>query len=130
MPPLEVMDCTDKAVMWPIVSHDRYGEPVIDKTSPQEISVRWNWVHRVEVSPDNKPLTIDATCGTTFQLREGTLLWYGALEDYSNDAVTADNPIMVVLSRSMSKDVKGRNARYEFNLAKYHKTMADIQGTE
>lgn len=131
MPPLEVFDCTDKAIMWPVVSLNRYGEPVIDKASPQEIMVRWNWTHRVEVGPDNKPMSIDAVCSTTFQLQEGTLLWYGSLDDYSEEgAVTADNPIMIVVSRMKGKDVKGRDDRREFNLSKYHKAIDDIQGTE
>jgi hypothetical protein len=117
VPALEVMDLTDKAVLWQVSGKDRYARLTFD--APREINVRW--VDRIQLATgaDGNTVTTLANVAVAEDVYVGSLLWYGTLAEWATYAGTDGAYVMQVVTINDASDIKGRNVRRELALSRF-----------
>ncbi len=88
MPDQTISDLFQRAVLWPILSVDGYGGPVI--SIPSEIPVRWKWGFTNMLNPKRETITVDATVRVDQEIVVDSLIWLGKLTDISNGTLGPD----------------------------------------
>jgi len=125
MPPIEEMDCHQKAVLWrrrtsmPVAND--YGDTIVD--DPVEINCRWVWTKRVSRAADDSEVTIDASVVVLEEIEEGSLLWLGELADLPGTG-TADFPdadLCEVVTEKNTPSIHNRFRRRTVNISRYKK---------
>jgi hypothetical protein len=116
MPPFEVMDLNQTALLWEKTGDDLHGEPVL--AEPVEISVRWVWEDRVASGSQGNPVALDATVVVEIDVPWGSVLWEGDLDDWYS-AGSAGAYLMEVASLSTTPDIKNRHTRRTLGLTRF-----------
>jgi hypothetical protein len=117
MPPLEQMDCPHKAVMWPKSAVDAYGEVKIG--AGVELRVRWEGRRRQSADPNGNPIIIEADVKVLQEVKVGSLMWKGKLDDYAS----ANKPeLMEVVGHDPVDDLHGRVTERWVQLTKFRRT--------
>jgi len=129
MPALETKDLYQRALVWTFSgNYDRNGQPIINLSTPMEISVRWNWRKARATTPDGNTITLDASVVVGERVNVGSLMWLGTLEDWngvgsSSSSSAKDNQLCQVKTVNWLKDIKGRNRRHELGLMRFKDTL-------
>lgn len=125
MPPIEYQDLTDVAVIWDKQGVDNYGETVI--SSPREIKIRQTFSQSENLDPiseDDSKSVIVITCE---DVSIGCILWLGSLDDYFDGLPSTPTELIQVISRDLTKDIKGRVTRYQLRCMKYSDTLPVVE---
>mgnify|MGYP001562742588 CR=1 FL=1 len=118
MPPIETAHRNQDAVYWPVLSVDFYGE--YTHSVPEDIKVRWEWVHKERLDPKGITIAIDAEVVANKVLAEGSLLWLGTYESWLATGSSGDaTKLMQVSGHDELKDIKGRSTRHTAELMRY-----------
>ena len=124
MPQLELMDRYQDAVLWEPAGTDAYGEAKF--TTPQSIKVRWNVKKTMGYTDQVEPTesrTYDAMVISDRELKKESVLWLGTLSDWTTASASTDpaaySGLHQVKDVMTTKDIKGRNTRYESKLVRY-----------
>jgi hypothetical protein len=111
MPPLEQMDRHQKVLLWEASGEsDDYGEPFV-ADEPEEIEVRLVWSDQGDSQA--------ATLITDREIPVDSRVWEGGYDDLPGTAAIPESDWMIVTDSAPTKDIKGRNVRYEHKLAWY-----------
>ncbi len=110
MPAPETNYLTRKAVLWPKVSIDRNGRPLVGE--PVEIDVRWN-VKRLEDKGNlNTNIISEMFAVVDLTIPVHSKLWLGELEDwYETGSAGRNIGVMDVVLYEEYDDLKGREIR-------------------
>jgi hypothetical protein len=123
MPVLERSDLKQRAVLWPKVGYDTFGQPAVGP--PQEIPVRWSWTHRESIDAQGNTISIDADVVTTFPLVIGSHLWLGTLNDWNLGSGQTNYDMCECKTVPDTPDIKGRVHRYTGQLMRLHDLPGD-----
>lgn len=112
MPPLETSDLHQKAVLWPFLNYDRFGQPVVSDDH-EEIPVRWEWGHREMLDSKGNTIGVDAVVVVDRRITLGSNLWLGESQDVpAGTSFTSErNELCQVIFYSEIPDIKGREVR-------------------
>ena len=124
MPAVEQQGLTELAVLWEYAGRDRYDQERV--SAPCQIRLKWTKVKRNVRQPDGTSLGVDAEAVVDREIPDRSILWLGKLRDYSAEAVTAANPLMLVVVYKGSKDIRGRDTHHAVSLQKYHGTLPTV----
>lgn len=126
MPPLETMDLKQRAVVWPLVGTDRYGEPTVSDT-PREVPVRWTWTRREMTDPQGNTIVVDAQAVVNEDIKVGSLMWLSTLDDLPAGTGWSlsefDEELMRVVTTSKGTDLKNRFTRRTLGLSRFRDTL-------
>jgi hypothetical protein len=120
MPALETMDRTEKAVYWAAGPPNDFGARRV--YAPVELEVRWEDRKGEIVKPSGEVSGYDASVIFDRSVAVGSILWYGALEDWTASATG----YYEVLGFDRVKDLKGRANRMEARLARYKDSLPEV----
>jgi hypothetical protein len=121
MPPLEICDLTDTAILWAFAGTNREGDPLV--SPPVAIPVRWEEAQDEIADKEGTRWKVDVQLATNQDIPLGSILWYGPLSAASPPP-TFD--LYECVYRIHAKDLKGRVERYEFALKRYKDTLPKI----
>lgn len=68
-----------KTVYWPFIKADVNGNPIVG--NPIEIMTRWEFNKRGTRNPQETSVQYDATVDVDREIRDGSQLWLGAIND-------------------------------------------------
>ena len=108
MPPPELTGRLQKAVLWPALGVDAYGQARIG--SPVELVVRWNDTRSEILSPQGTNVSLDGTAIVDRDIAIESRMWLGALADLPGTTQVPEADWMVVKSFSKTLDIKARVA--------------------
>jgi hypothetical protein len=129
MPPLEVSDLNQQAILWPFTGYDRYSQPVLG--TPVLIPVRWITKRRRVLDAKGNTIDLDAEAVVDRQIDIGSVMWLAtgdALADWfgvlsywagTGSGLTDDERCEVKIY-SEASDVKGRFVRRTVGLVRFH----------
>lgn len=123
MPVLEQMDRYDKAVLWPFAGYDLSGQPYVSQDGREEVEVRWNHQRKQVMDAAGNTVVIDGTVIIDRAVTVGSVLWEGEESDIPGTAYTPESNLFLVYSSNNSKDLKGRNTRYELMVVRHSNTL-------
>jgi hypothetical protein len=137
MPPLEQDDFVESVLLWPVrvgaTAVNRFGQIKVYAVDRQEIPVRWKDVQDDVRRPDGSVVKIEARIATGGDVPMGSYLWRGTDDDLVNGDTTGTGSnelpvsnIMQVVTREIVKDVRGREVRYEYGLAKWGHNLPTV----
>jgi hypothetical protein len=135
MPPFEIMDRRQVAVLLPAILHNNYpltnkkGEVAVDVNNPVELWVRWVDVVRQRTDTKGNPVTIEGEVVVNMDITPGSIMWRGTLEAYlgtgtggasgGGDAVK----YMRVESFGSTWDIKRRIRRRTVEVCRWRKAL-------
>lgn len=125
MPTLEQLDRYQKAVYWPYVSTDDYGEAVVGVA--QELTVRWVNRRREVLDANGNTVSIDATVITDREIAIGSRMWLGSIDDLPGTG-SADPPtsnIMTVVAYNKTPSLLARETHHEVLLSRDTNTLPE-----
>ena len=113
MPPLEIMDRHQDAVVWTSAGrYDIHGQP---KMLPgREVIVRWTEVKRSIQGPDNNTIPIEAEVIGDELFPIDSVMCLGTI-DRLPDPLTG---LLKVATSKRTSDLKNRHVRYEHSMTK------------
>jgi|SRR5579885_122140 hypothetical protein len=80
MPAQELAFLRQRAVVWPFLGYDEYGQPVVD--FPIEIPCRWLMKHREVLDPEGNTIALDAEVVVAQHVPMNSWMWKGDLEQW------------------------------------------------
>jgi hypothetical protein len=98
---------------------DAYGRPKVSATKV-EIKCRWQTKRSQFVDADGKVIGIDAKVAVDRSIAEHSILWKGALEDWTAASAT---DYMEVLACDEASDVQNRTTRRVLILKRFGDTL-------
>lgn len=105
MPPLEEMDLTDKAVVWPITSIDSNGRPIVGE--PEEIDCKWEEKRgRTRLSAESSDY--EAKIRVADDIPIGSAIWLGELADWTGVRPDEGKDVLEIVAENKTYDLKGR----------------------
>lgn len=111
-------DRNQKAVLWPITGYDAASEPTFG--SPRQIMVRWVDSDTMLQGAKTENVRQIAMVVVGEDVEIGSLMWKGALADFTNDG---GNKIGMVAFFKKTPDLKGRTFRRKADLHAYKGTV-------
>jgi hypothetical protein len=117
MPPIEVADLLDTAVLWAFVRMNRDDEIVL--ADPIEIPVRWVWHQRVATNETGNPIEITAQIATDCVIPGRSLVWYGEAKDWTD----TPQELYEVVSVSRAKGIDNKFERREYDLTRFRSSL-------
>jgi hypothetical protein len=110
MPAFETMDLREKAVLWPAVATDKYGEATVGE--PREIWVRWETKLKQVIDAKGEQSIYDATVIVEEDVAVGSHIWLGELADwYGTASQFTDDYVGEVVDTSNTPSIKATNRR-------------------
>lgn len=125
MPPLERTDLLQKAVLWPFLGYDGYGQPAVSKT-PQEINVRWVDKQSVVQDAQGNTISFDVTIIVAQDVPDESVMWKGKLTDLPASFTAPDSTLVNVRSKNRTPDIKNRNIRLELGGMRYKDSLPNF----
>ena len=123
MPPIERTSIPQKAVVWDLVGRDDYGQEQVSEG--REIDCEWPQnFSESQGNQDTKESSND-TLVVNEELQFGSILWFGAYIDLPTGTASPE-PLYVIVGRSSSPDIKGRNFRRTITVARYSSNLPEI----
>lgn len=126
MPPIEVDDLYQTAVLWPATGQDKRGESIFG--TPVEIDVRWIRKRRTGFDAKGNTILTDITVIVAEEPPYGSLLrlgtledWYGASGSGSADGKGSDNGLCEVKTIDVTPDIRASDeeTRVQLGLGRY-----------
>jgi hypothetical protein len=130
MPPLETSDLYQDAVLWPFAGADRYGQFTV--STPVPLLVRWVWKQTEMLDPQNNTIAVDATAVVDLDIRVGSIMWAGCLDDLNlvgtGPPPVASSPPDLYEVKAFNKtyDLRGRDVRRTLGLMKYRNKLPTV----
>jgi len=128
MPPIEVQNLKQRAVLWMSSGVDNYGKFTV--TTPVEIDCRWEEKRHQSMAPDNTVIAADSTVYVDRVVRQGSIMWKGTLKEWTKLLTTpaATNPrwLKEVSSYNEIPDIKGRKVQRTVTLTHYNEQLPTI----
>src|SRR6185369_2639674 len=130
MPPLELEDLFDYALLWPVRSgrlgFNRYGQVRVRAEDRVQIPVHWTDTDDEVKQADKSVIRISARIAADRDIPMGSIMWHGTEEDLFNGDQTGtgsgdipDTGFMQVVTRDIELDFRGRETRYEYGLMRW-----------
>lgn len=105
MPDIETMEMDQRAVLWPSIGTDPYGQVKVGP--PVEIPVRWEQYRREMKDDDGQMFLSDAMVVVGRDVPVDSLLWLGTLAQWQSTGVNqADNNLQIVFQFGKIPDLK------------------------
>lgn len=130
MPPLEILDCRQDAVLWPVAGKGADGLPYVTATACEEIKVRWTQQLRTGTDARGNNVTTTVTIaavrkvnGEAARIALGSLVWLGTLDEIPGTSNAPTSDLWEVVTESYALDVRGRNKRFEYGLMRHHNRL-------
>jgi hypothetical protein len=125
MPPMEVSDLVDEAVLWPLAGYDSYSEPTLGE--PCEIPCRWVGKNRVVKDAKGNTITLVATVVVDRSIPNHSVLWRGCLDDLDDRGrPPAGSTLVTVEAYNETSDVKGRETRRSVDVSTFNGTLPAV----
>ena len=125
MPPIEIQNLNQKAVLWMSSGVDNYGKFVV--TNPVEIACRWEEKRHQSMASDNTVIAADSTVYVDRLIKQGSILWKGTLKEWVNLlTTTAPRWLKEVTAYNEIPDIKGRKVQRTVTLAHYNEQLPTI----
>lgn len=123
MPDQETAGLLWKAVLWPLSGFDDQGQPT--EGAAVELDARWVQDQREVLAPDGSVVAIDATVIVDRDIRIGSKMWQGSLDDLpgTGTAYLPDTDVMEVVTFAKVPDAKGRTYYREVGLKRSRDTL-------
>jgi hypothetical protein len=119
MPSLESFFCWQTALLFPYLTDDRYGQPVVG--GPVEVQVVWVADKREIFNAMGNTVALEAMAVVQQQVAPKSQMWLGALARWvSLNAASRVIDLQEVLTYKETPDVKGRWIRRQVGLVKLH----------
>lgn len=113
-----------RAVLWPVIGVNRYGENVVG--SPVEIAVRWNTNRAERLDPKGNTVTVDGTAIVAQDIAIGSHMWLGTMSEWYGEVGSGsgagDDELTYVKTFKSTPDVKGRQTAREVGLMRFKNT--------
>lgn len=118
MPPPEIFERHQYAVLWEVASYDDYGRQRVYE--PVELRVRWNTTRRQGTRPDGTPVNLTALVVVNATVPIGSLLWLGRLSEwYGTGSAGNDSELVEVVGFRNTPDLKNRYRRRELDCTRW-----------
>jgi hypothetical protein len=131
VPPFGTMLCREPAVLWPFVRSDGRGRPVVGP--PQDVKVRTRYAPSAGASASSASATLVLDTEVDGPII-GSVIW---TDDTAEGVTTADlvggrpDPefgwLMEILDWNEVRDVKGREARVEYQAGFFRKDLPTVE---
>lgn len=120
------------AVLWPFVSHDENGEPLVG--DPVELTVRWEKGLSQEITPNTNPIAVTATIWVDREIENGSMMRIGSLDEVTGTGTGTEAPpvpdeILEVVDYQEIPDIKGRVFERVVLCQKYADGLPHLFGT-
>lgn len=115
MPPLEVDDLCQNAVLWERTGYNDYGHPLL--ADPVDVRVRWEFKRKEAVSRQGSPIAIEAVVVVNRTIPVDSLMWLGTVAQWAAAGSTGE--LMLVESYEEIPDEKARIIRRTLGLVGY-----------
>src|ERR1044072_4118628 len=111
MPPIETFERNQKAVWWPKLGRDGYGDSL--RCDGVELDVRWEWTRGQLIDELGNLVGYDAEVALDREVGIGDLMWLGELADWLGTGSGEDNfaQQMEVKGYSHIPDLDNREVR-------------------
>lgn len=126
MPDPEVSALEQDACLWPFVSCDAHGGPVVDTmvelNAQDRQGVRWKWTRSEMLDPQRNTVSVDATVIVNRDVPIDSLMWLGSAADLAGTAGPQDqwpSGLCQVKTSMWTLDVKGRVARRTLGVVRF-----------
>lgn len=121
---VEDFDCTDDALLWQSAGINNAGLSYVDvDVAPTEIKVRQISTKTDSRAPDSDSENNSVSLIVDQAVQVGDFIWIGSTDDLPGTAAVPDSDILQVNSVKVTKDVKGRNARYRATCNRHSNTL-------
>lgn len=123
VPPIEETDLEETAVLWPVVSRDRYGNYRFGTKT--EVDCRWINKQSQALDPNGQPTRVDASAVVADDIDIGSLMKLGtlaSLEVTGTGPDANDNLLMEVVTVSSTPSINVRSYRRKVGLIFFKKT--------
>jgi hypothetical protein len=125
MPAPEITARFQRAILWPFVRFDDFGEPVVG--DPEDVLVRWEFKQIDIRKPDGTPISLDAVAVVTQDIKTHSRMWLApdsaesAIDQwYGSGSAGAENEdVMEVVTFNRTPDVRARKTRRTVGLKRY-----------
>ncbi len=115
-----------RAVLWPVIGVNRFGENVVG--SPGEIAVRWNTSRAERRDPKGNTVTVDGTAIVGQDVAIGSHMWLGTLTEWygntGSGSGAGDDELCYVKTFKSTPDVKARQVAREVGLMRFKNVNA------
>jgi len=120
MPPLEVSDRFQDAVLWRLAGYDKSGNSTVFP-APVPLKVRLVRKQTEMLDPKGNTVAVDATAVVDRDIGVGSILWEGCVEDLDIEGTAMPSPSGLLEIKAFSKtpDVRGREVRRTIGLMRY-----------
>ncbi len=127
MPGLEIRDLYQRALLWPAVGSDAFGQPTVG--TPVEIAVRWLTNRTLVQDANGNNISFDGTAITNRDVPDGSHLWLipkgtkvgrGLDAWYNTGSAGQPDELMRTKMYGQTPDLKNRNQRYQLGLMRLH----------
>ena len=120
MPPIEIQDLNDYAVLWAAGVPDGYGRYKV--LAPEEIHVRWEDSLMESTDPQNTIQSQPSQIFVDKEITVGSILWHGRLEVLRSSPTN----LMKVTGYDATPDLKNRFIQRTVTLIRYGDSLPDI----
>jgi hypothetical protein len=123
MPQPELANRTQRAVLWPMLGYDAYGQATVGP--PVEILVRWDTKRRETLDREGNSIALDATAVVDRRIDIGSRMWLGPISEWLGTGSLEEDThsgVMEVRSYSETPDIKGRFTFRVVGLMRLHDT--------
>lgn len=118
MPPIERSDLKQTALLFAWNGENEFNEATFEY--PVELDVRWIEADTQMRGPQGTPIDIAVTVIAAREIVLDSVMWLGTLDDWigtgSNDT---DSTLYQVVASAFTPDIKDRNVRMRYGLARY-----------
>lgn len=123
MPPLEVADLIDRAVLLEATGYNRHGRLKVSD-QPAEIACRWVEDVTSAGGGDVDLTTVSAQVYVDRDVAIGSILWHGKLKDFPRDW-EADGGVVEVSNFHKVPDIRGLSFRRWCDVVRYRDELPD-----
>jgi hypothetical protein len=117
VPAIEYDDLNQKAVLWPFIGKDRYGE--VYHGDPEEIDVRW-----IVKKTSGDATDIDAVVIVDREVALDSLLWLGEYIDwFGTGSGGDDDDLMKVITAKETPDIDAVEVRRKLGVRRYKSSL-------
>jgi hypothetical protein len=120
MPPIEVCDLRQKAVLWQVKGQDRHGKQILG--SPSEISVRWEVSEYQVVDPTGNTLTANGSMLTNEDIENMSIVWQGKLKDLP----ATPTKLHQVFKANSMPSLKATQTHFEYTLMTFNDSLPTV----
>lgn len=121
MPPLEITDLRQDAVLWDFNGQDRHGRPILE--NPVALKVRWVLNDAQVVDPFGNTIQSSGTVILSVDVKNMSLMWLGKLADLPNPPTNLHQ----VIKANTTPDIKNRNIRFDYFLMRYSDKLPTVR---